>query len=167
MKALFLGNVAVDTFEGIQAELPAGLATVILPDPQQLTRSPEAAADADILVSNHWRADYPPAPKVRLVQSVATGVELFDLLGREPVDVDKIAVRRVPSLAPVSRVRAEEALGVQRRPDRLQVAAGQPPRRLVIAHFSGGFAARPRLPGSRSACRGSRGARPCASPARS
>ena len=63
------------------AELPAGLATVILPDPQQLTRSPEAAADADILVSNHWRADYPPAPKVRLVQSVATGVGFIALAG--------------------------------------------------------------------------------------
>jgi len=37
------------------------------------------AAAADILVSNHWRADYPPAPKVRLVQSVATGVDTFDL----------------------------------------------------------------------------------------
>src|SRR5207302_1338196 len=79
MKALFLGNVAADTFEGIQAELPADLQAEILADPQQLTRSPEAAADAEILVSNHWRADYPPAPKVRLVQSVATGVELFDL----------------------------------------------------------------------------------------
>jgi phosphoglycerate dehydrogenase-like enzyme len=79
MKALFLGNVAADTAEGIKDELPAGLETVILADTQQLARSPEAAADADILVSNHWRADYPPAPLVRLVQSVATGVELFDL----------------------------------------------------------------------------------------
>jgi phosphoglycerate dehydrogenase-like enzyme len=79
MKALFLGNVAADTAEGIRAELPAGLDVVILADPQELARFPEAAAEADILVSNHWRADYPPAPKVRLVQSVATGIELFDL----------------------------------------------------------------------------------------
>jgi phosphoglycerate dehydrogenase-like enzyme len=79
MKALFLGNVAADTAEGIRAELPAGLDVVILADAQELARFPEAAAAADILVSNHWRADYPPAPKVRLVQSVATGVELFDL----------------------------------------------------------------------------------------
>ena len=79
MKALFLGNVAADTAEGIRAELPPGLECAILADPQDLLRSPEAAAEADILVSNHWRADYPPAPKLRLVQSVATGVELFDL----------------------------------------------------------------------------------------
>ncbi len=79
MKALFLGNVAADTAEGIRAELPPGLEVAIIADPRALVHSPEAAAEADILVSNHWRADYPPAPKLRLVQSVATGVELFDL----------------------------------------------------------------------------------------
>ena len=78
MKALFLGNVAADTYEGIREQLPAGLESVVLADPQELPRHPEAAADADILVSNHWRADYPPAPRLGLVQSVATGVELFD-----------------------------------------------------------------------------------------
>jgi phosphoglycerate dehydrogenase-like enzyme len=79
MKALFLGNVAVDTAEGIRAELPPDLQLDILPDPQEILRAPEIAAAADILVSNHWRAEYPAAPKVRLVQSVATGIELFDL----------------------------------------------------------------------------------------
>ena len=79
MKALFLGNVAADTFAGIRDELPAGLQSVVLADPQALAGAPEAAAEADILVSNHWRADYPPAPRVRLIQSVATGVELFEL----------------------------------------------------------------------------------------
>ena len=79
MKALFLGNVAADTHEGIKSELPAGLDSIVIADPQQLPHSPDAAADADILVSNHWRADYPPAPRFRLVQSVATGIELFDL----------------------------------------------------------------------------------------
>jgi phosphoglycerate dehydrogenase-like enzyme len=79
VKALFLGNVAADTAEGIRGELPANLEPVIIPDPQNVMRTPAAAAEADILVSNHWRAEYPPAPKIRLVQSVATGVELFDL----------------------------------------------------------------------------------------
>jgi len=79
VKALFLGGVAADTAAGITAELPDGLAVEILNDPIERGRLPHAAADADILVSNHWRADYPPAPKVRLVQSVATGVDLFDL----------------------------------------------------------------------------------------
>jgi phosphoglycerate dehydrogenase-like enzyme len=79
MKALFLGNVAADTAEGIRAELPSGLEVEIIADPQDLLRSPEAAAASDILVSNHWRAEYPPMPRVKLVQSVATGIELFDL----------------------------------------------------------------------------------------
>jgi len=79
MKALFLGNVAADTAEGIAADLPTGLRVEVLADPHQLMRSPEAAVDADILVSNHWRADYPPAPRIKLVQSVATGIELIDL----------------------------------------------------------------------------------------
>ncbi len=79
MKALFLGNVAADTANGIRDRLLPGLNIEILGDPQQLMRAPEAAADADILVTNHWRAEYPPAPRVKLVQSVATGIELIDL----------------------------------------------------------------------------------------
>ena len=79
MKALFLGNVAADTANGIAAELPSSLQVEIVADPGQLVRTPEAAADADILVSNHWRAEYPPVPRLRFVQSVATGIELIDL----------------------------------------------------------------------------------------
>jgi phosphoglycerate dehydrogenase-like enzyme len=79
MKALFLGGVAADTARRIAARLPAALAVEVLDEPIDRGRLPAAAADAEILVSNHWRADYPPAPRVRLVQSVATGVELFDL----------------------------------------------------------------------------------------
>jgi len=79
MKALFLGNVAADTASGIRMELPPSLEVAILADPQALLCSPRAAAEADILVTNHWRAEYPPAPRVRLVQSVATGIELIDL----------------------------------------------------------------------------------------
>jgi phosphoglycerate dehydrogenase-like enzyme len=79
MKALFLGNVAADTAQGIRDRLPPGLSVEILGDPQQLVQSAEAAADADILVTNQWRAEYPRAPRVRLVQSVATGIELIDL----------------------------------------------------------------------------------------
>src|SRR5207249_3018389 len=79
MKALFLGNVAADTANGIKAELPRNLRVEILAEPQDLLRAPEISADADILVTNHWRAEYPPVPRVRLVQSVATGIELIDL----------------------------------------------------------------------------------------
>ena len=76
MKALFLGNVAADTANGIKTELVPELQIEIVADPKEL--SPEIAASADILVTNIWRADYPPAPQVRLVQSVATGIEWIE-----------------------------------------------------------------------------------------
>ena len=79
MKALFLGGVAADTYAGIKNELPPSLECEILPDPVDRERLPAAAVNAEILVSNRWLAEYPPAPKLRMVQSVATGVELFDL----------------------------------------------------------------------------------------
>jgi phosphoglycerate dehydrogenase-like enzyme len=80
MKALFLGGVAADTHAGIKGQLPPSLECEILNDPVDQDRLPAAAADAEILVSNRWLAEYPPAPKLRLVQSVATGVELIDLM---------------------------------------------------------------------------------------
>src|SRR5262252_9959081 len=76
MKALFSGNVAADTVNGIRAELPRELEVEIVADPKELTA--KAAAEADILVTNIWRADYPPAPRVKFVQSVATGIEWID-----------------------------------------------------------------------------------------
>jgi phosphoglycerate dehydrogenase-like enzyme len=79
VRALFLGGVAADTAAGIKDELPPGLDYDILPDPIDRARLAAVAPAADILVSNHWRADYPAAPKIRLVQSVATGTDLFDL----------------------------------------------------------------------------------------
>jgi len=76
MKALFLGNVAADTANGIKTKLVPELQIEIVADPKEL--SPEIAASADILVTNIWRADYRPAPQVRLVQSVATGIEWIE-----------------------------------------------------------------------------------------
>jgi phosphoglycerate dehydrogenase-like enzyme len=78
MKALFLGNVAADTADGIKTELPRGLRVEIVVEPQTLLQMPEIAADVEILVTNHWRAEYPPASRLRLVQSVATGIDLID-----------------------------------------------------------------------------------------
>jgi phosphoglycerate dehydrogenase-like enzyme len=79
MKALFLGGVAADTARGIVARLPPSLEVEIVDDPIDRARLAAVGPTADILVSNHWRAGYPPAPGVRLVQSVATGVDLFEL----------------------------------------------------------------------------------------
>jgi len=77
MKALFLGNVAADTANGIKAELPPDLEIEIVATPGEL--GAETSAATDILVTNVWRAEYPPALRTRMVQSVATGIELIDL----------------------------------------------------------------------------------------
>ena len=87
MKALFLTDVAASTAAGIESELPAGLEYDVIPDPIDHARLAALAPQIDILVSNHWRADYPVAPKLRLVQSVATGTELFDLAALGAVDI--------------------------------------------------------------------------------
>ena len=79
MKALFLGNVAADTANGIRDRLPVSLRVEIIAKPQQLVQAPEAAVDAEIVVTNHWRVEYPLVPQVKLMQSVATGIELIDL----------------------------------------------------------------------------------------
>jgi phosphoglycerate dehydrogenase-like enzyme len=79
MKALFLGNVAADTANGISGDLPPSLTVEIIADPRQLVQTPAAAADADILVTNIWRAEYPPIPRLRFVQSVATGIDMIEL----------------------------------------------------------------------------------------
>jgi len=50
MRALFLGNVAADTANGVRAELPPELEIEIVADPKELT--PKAAAATDILVTN-------------------------------------------------------------------------------------------------------------------
>src|ERR1044071_2536098 len=76
MKALFLGNVAADTANGIRAELPPELDVEIVADPKELTS--KAAAETDILVTNIWHADYPLAPRIAFVQSVATGIEWIE-----------------------------------------------------------------------------------------
>src|SRR5438046_297172 len=76
MRALFLGNVAADTANGIRAELPPEIEIEIVADPKELT--PKAAAATDILVTNIWRTDYPAAPRIALVQSVATGIEWIE-----------------------------------------------------------------------------------------
>jgi phosphoglycerate dehydrogenase-like enzyme len=77
MRALFLGNVAADTAHGIRDTLMPELDLEIVADPKELTA--QSAANADIVVSNHWRADYPRPEQVALMQSVATGIDLIDL----------------------------------------------------------------------------------------
>ena len=44
-----------------------------------MARHAPLLADADIVVGHIWRAGFPPAPRLRLLQSVAAGLDLLDL----------------------------------------------------------------------------------------
>jgi len=53
--------------------------TEILAEEGNLARHAPLLADADIVVGHIWRAGFPPAPRLRLLQSVAAGLDLLDL----------------------------------------------------------------------------------------
>ena len=51
------------------------------------------------------------------------------------VDIDEVAIGRVPALAPVGDARPGHTARVERRPQRLQLAARQPGGRAIGGHF--------------------------------
>ena len=95
----------------------------------------------------------------------------------EVVDVDEVVVGRDPALAAPARHGAGLGCVTRQlgRPDRLRVAAGQPPGRLELLHQRApgrrAVSAAPRAPrrprSTRAPCRGWHGGPPCASPGRS
>ena len=80
MKALFLGGLAGGSRRASWRELTdrTGRPTILADRTDQARLAPRLA-EADIVVGLIWRADFPPAPRLKLLQSVATGVDLIDL----------------------------------------------------------------------------------------
>src|SRR5437016_5117444 len=79
MKTLFLGRFAAGIAPRIVGSLTTAPDTEILPDDTDLARLAPALAEADIVVGLTWRAGFPPAPRLRLLQCIATGVDRMDL----------------------------------------------------------------------------------------
>jgi phosphoglycerate dehydrogenase-like enzyme len=79
MKALFLGGFAASVASRILAKVKTPLATEILADERDAARLVPLLADADIVVGHIWRAAFPAAPRMRLLQSVAAGLDQVDL----------------------------------------------------------------------------------------
>src|SRR5216683_2813386 len=79
MKALFLGGFATTVAPRILAKVKTALETEILADESDAARLAPLFADADIVVGHIWRNGFPPAPRLRLLQSVAAGLDLLDL----------------------------------------------------------------------------------------
>jgi phosphoglycerate dehydrogenase-like enzyme len=78
MKALFLGHFAAGVAPRILAKVKTPLQTSILDDDGDTAQLAPLLAEAEIVVGHIWRAGFPPAPRLRLLQSVAAGLDLLD-----------------------------------------------------------------------------------------
>src|SRR5207245_3418223 len=78
MKALFLGHSAATVAPRILAKVKTPLETSILDDEADATHLAPLLASAEIVVGHIWRAGFPPAPRLRLLQSVAAGLDQID-----------------------------------------------------------------------------------------
>jgi phosphoglycerate dehydrogenase-like enzyme len=79
MKTLFLGGFAARVAPVILAKATEKLEATILADEGDSQRLVPALAEADIVVGHIWRAGFPSAPRLKLLQSVAAGLDLIDL----------------------------------------------------------------------------------------
>ena len=86
MKTLFLGNFGArpGVWEAILAKTAAKLDSTVLFDLDDSQRLIPELAEAEIVVSHIWRKDFPPAPRVKLLQSVAAGIDLIDVPSLPP-----------------------------------------------------------------------------------
>ena len=78
MKALFLGHFAAGVAPRILAKVQTPLESSILDDEHDTAQLGPLIADAEIVVGHIWRPSFPPAPRLRLLQSVAAGLDLLD-----------------------------------------------------------------------------------------
>jgi phosphoglycerate dehydrogenase-like enzyme len=81
MKTVFLGNFGgrPGVSEAILAKTTEKLDTTVLFDLDDSQRLIPALADAEIVVSHIWKRDFPEAPRLKLLQSVAAGIDLIDV----------------------------------------------------------------------------------------
>src|SRR5215472_8151906 len=78
MKALFLGDFAASVAPRVLAKVKTPLETSILDDEGDAEHLAPLLANAEIVVGHIWRASFPAAPRLRLLQSVAAGLDLLD-----------------------------------------------------------------------------------------
>ena len=78
MKALFLGHFAATVAPRILAKVKTPLESSILDDERDVAHLAPLLANAEIVVGHIWRPSFPFAPRLRLLQSVAAGLDLLD-----------------------------------------------------------------------------------------
>ncbi|MBV8777509.1 MAG: phosphoglycerate dehydrogenase [Alphaproteobacteria bacterium] len=86
MKTAFLGNFGArpGVWEAILAKTTEKLDHSVLFDLDDTQRLIPVLAEAEIVVSHIWKKDFPPAPRVKLLQSVAAGIDLIDVPSLPP-----------------------------------------------------------------------------------
>ena len=77
MKALFLGRFAAGVAPRILAQVETPLETSILDDEGDAEHLAPLLTESEIVVGHIWRRSFPPAPRLRLLQSVAAGLDLI------------------------------------------------------------------------------------------
>ena len=77
MKALFLGHFAAAVAPRVLAKVKTSLETSILDDERDAEHLAPLLAQAEVVVGHIWRAGFPPARRLRLLQSVAAGLDLI------------------------------------------------------------------------------------------
>ena len=81
MKTLFLGDFAASVAPRVLAKVKAPLKTSIVDDEGDLGVLAPLLSEAEIVVGHIWRPSFPPAPRLRLLQSVAAGLDLIETAG--------------------------------------------------------------------------------------
>jgi phosphoglycerate dehydrogenase-like enzyme len=80
MKTLFLGGLAARVAPRILGKMTEKLDdTAVLAELTDMQRLIPALAEAEIVVGHIWRAGFPPAPRLRLLQAATAGIDMIDV----------------------------------------------------------------------------------------
>jgi phosphoglycerate dehydrogenase-like enzyme len=79
MKTLFLGDFGARVSGPILAKTGETFDTMVLGDVGDTQRLIPALAEAEVVVGHIWKRDFPEAPRLKLLQSPAAGLDLIDL----------------------------------------------------------------------------------------
>ena len=79
MKTLFLGGLAARVAPRILGKMQEKLDTSVLAELGDTQRLIPALAEAEIVVGHIWRPDFPPAPRLRLLQAATAGMDMIDV----------------------------------------------------------------------------------------
>lgn len=84
MKALFLGAFAASQAAAVTANLETAPQVAVLAQEGERASLAAALSDSDIVLSGGWRADYPAAPRLRLLQLLLVGTDAVEVSALPP-----------------------------------------------------------------------------------